>query len=145
MRLTDKYRRLTRYRDHARRALLLEEQRELYNAAPQERMDCSKKTGTSVSYSAQCQSLTVCRREHPELAARPVTLQRGTLRRLATAFKHFFRQGKQKAKPGFPRFPGKGWYDGGVHQSKWPFAITPDPAREVENWAAHESNKKDKP
>ena len=44
---------------------LLEAQRQLYNAALGERIDCWRKAGRSVSRQDQFRSLTVCRREPP--------------------------------------------------------------------------------
>ncbi len=45
------------------------------------------------------------------MAAAPVHLQRGTLKRVDTAFKGFFSRVKRGQTPGFPRYRGKGWYD----------------------------------
>jgi putative transposase len=85
----------------------VEGQRQLYNAALEERIDCYRKTGRTITYIDQCAGLTVCRRELPEMAAMPLKLQRGTLKRLDRAFMGFFRRVKAGQKPGFPRF--KGW------------------------------------
>ena len=79
----------------------LEAQRILYNAALQERMDCYAKTGRTITYIDQCKGLTECRKALPEMAACPVAVQRGTLKRLDGAYKAFFRRG------GFPRFKGR--------------------------------------
>ena len=111
MLLTYKYRLLTSKRDHLRLAELVEEQRQLYNAALQERIDCYDKTGASISLYDQFNSLTECRNTLPDMAAIPANLQRGTLHRLDKAFKSFFKRVKKGEKPGFPRFKGKGWYD----------------------------------
>ncbi len=109
--LTYKYRLLTAKRHHRRLAALVESQRLLYNAALEERIDCYRKTGRSISLYEQFNSLTVCRADDPEMAALPVKLQRGTLRRLDLAYQAFFRRVKAGQKPGFPRFKGRNWYD----------------------------------
>ena len=69
----------------------LEDQRRLYNAALEERIDCYRKTGKGRTYFDQCKALTECRRDLPEMAECPVAIQRGTLKRLDGAFQHFFR------------------------------------------------------
>ena len=86
---------------------LLEAQRQLYNGALEERIDCRRKTGRSISYMDQCKSLTVCRRDLPEMAADPVAIQRGALKRLDEAFQGFFRRARTGGAPGFPRFQGR--------------------------------------
>ena len=111
MYLTYKYRLLTRQRDYKRLDDLIESQRQLYNAALQERIDCYKKTGRNVSFFTQVKELTECRNQMPEMKSLPLDLQRGTLARLDKAFKLFFGRVKRGEKPGFPRFKGKGWYD----------------------------------
>ncbi len=90
---------------------VLEAQRQLYNAALQERCDAWHLAGRSLSYIDQAKSLTVCRREDPEMAAVPVAVQRGTLKRLDEAMKGFFRRVKAGQKPGFPRFRSRRRFD----------------------------------
>ena len=111
MHLTHKYRLMPSKQARDRLGSLLEGQRQLYNAALQERMECHAKTGRSVTLYDQQKSLTVCRRQDPNMAAVPANLQRGTLRRLDNAFKGFFRRCRRGEKPGFPRFRGRGWFD----------------------------------
>ena len=84
---------------------MLDAQRRLYNAALEERIDCYRKTGKSLTYFDQAKSLTVCRRTLPDMAAVPVAIQRGTLKRLDHAFKGFF-QRASRGGAGFPRFQG---------------------------------------
>lgn len=79
-------------------------QKDLYNAALQERIDCYKKTGQGLSYNNQQQSLTQIRQALPEYRAIPVYLSRMTLKRLDIAFKAFFKRVQQGQTPGFPRF-----------------------------------------
>ena len=85
---------------------MLDTQRCLYNAALEERIDCYRKTGTSLTYFDQAKSLTVCRKALPDMAAVPVAIQRGTLKRLDHAFKGFFQRVNQGGA-GFPRFQGR--------------------------------------
>ena len=111
MHLTYRYRLLTSGRNHERLAAALEAQRQLYNAALKERNDCYRKTGRSLTYVDQCAGLTICRRELPEMAAMPATMQRGTLRRLDHVFRSFFRRVKAGERPGRPRFKGRGRFN----------------------------------
>ena len=83
--LTYKYRLLPTRRQHEALTAICESQRILYNAALEERIGCYQKTGGGLSYFTQCQSLTRCRAELPELAQAPVNLQRWTLKRLEDA------------------------------------------------------------
>lgn len=106
--LTYRYRLLPSKRQHAALMGICESQRQLYNAALEERIDCYRKTGKSLSFNDQAKSLTVCRRDIPEMAALPVLLQRWTLKRLDDAFAGFFRRVRAKNRtPGFPRFRNK--------------------------------------
>ncbi|MYA87361.1 MAG: transposase [Boseongicola sp. SB0662_bin_57] len=89
----------------------LEDQRQLWNAALEERIDCYRKTGRSLTYFDQCKALTQCRRDDPEIAACPVAIQRGTLKRLDEAYKHFFRRVRNGETPGFPKFKGRSRFD----------------------------------
>ena len=86
--------------------IMLDTQHHLYNAALEERVDCYRKTGKTLTYFDQAKSLTVCRRTLPDMAAVPVAIQRGTLKRLDHAFKGFFRRVSQGGA-GFPRFQGR--------------------------------------
>lgn len=108
--LTFKYRLLPSRRQHEALQRILNDQRELYNAALQERIDCYQKTGDGVSYYDQMKSLTAIRRECDGWNNYPVKLQRGTLKRLDEAFQGFFRRVKRGDDPGFPRFKGKQWF-----------------------------------
>ena len=108
--LTYKYRVLPNKRQHKALAEICESQRQLYNAALEERTDCYRKTGKGRSLFDQCKAVTECRRDLPEMRALPVNLQRWTLKRLDDAYAAFFRRCKTNGKAGFPRFRGKGWW-----------------------------------
>ncbi len=90
---------------------MLEDQRQLYNAALEERIGCHRKTGKGLSYFDRCRALTECRRDIPGMAACPVAVQRGTLKRLDEAFRAFFRRVKAGGAPGFPKFRGRRSFD----------------------------------
>jgi putative transposase len=110
--LTYRYRLLPLKSQHRALERLCGEQRELYNAALEERIDCYSKTGKTRTYIDQYKELTQCRRELPSMGQLPVNLQRWTLKRLDDAFQGFFRRVKARsAKAGFPRFRGKGRWD----------------------------------
>src|ERR1019366_7189191 len=72
----------------------LDYQRELYNAALEERVGAWKWERRSVSYGDQCRPLTGLREVPPEVLSSGVTLCRGTLKRLDRAFAAFYRRAK---------------------------------------------------
>ena len=86
----------------------LEQQRQLWNGALQERIDAYKKLGKTITSYDQCKSLTEIRRECEGFADYSCSSQRTVLMRLDKAFKDFFRRVKAGGKPGFPRFKGVG-------------------------------------
>lgn len=85
---------------------LLEEQRQLFNAALEERIDAWRKSKTSITRLDQQKSLTVIRAEDPHgFGASPAQMGRWTLKRLDDAFRAFFDRVKRGAgRAGFPRF-----------------------------------------
>lgn len=110
--LTYKYRLLPTRKQHEALQAILDSQRTLYNAALEERIAYYRATGKSRTYIDQCKALTECRRDLPEMAATPLNIQRGTLRRLDEAYKAFFRRAKARnGKAGFPRFRSKGRFN----------------------------------
>jgi putative transposase len=110
--LTYRYRLLPHKSQHRALERLLLAQRELYNAALEERIDCYRKTGKTRTYIDQCKGLTEWRCEFPEWGELPANLQRWTLKRLDEAFQGFFRRLKaRRGKAGFPRFRGKGRWE----------------------------------
>lgn len=114
------YRYRLKLRPSQHRALegILESQRLLYNAALQARMDAWQKARKSVGYIDQCLDLTRIRADDPDgYGSLPVTLCRGTLKRLDLAFQGFFRRVKAGKTPGFPRFkPLSRWDSFGLTQ-----------------------------
>src|ERR1700675_1964465 len=109
--LTYRYRLLPTKPQHRALEAILEYQRQLYNAALEERIEAYRKAKVTRTYFDQTKALTEWRQGHPEASALPVALQRATLKRLDEAYKAFFRRVKRGGKPGFPRFRGKGWFD----------------------------------
>jgi putative transposase len=100
--LTYRYRLLPLKCQHHSLERLCASQRELYNAALEERIDCYRKTGKTRTYIDQCKALTECRHELPAMGELPANLQRWTLKRLDDAFQGFFRRLKtRKGKAGF--------------------------------------------
>jgi putative transposase len=109
--LTYQYRLVPSKSQHRALELILESQRELYNAALEERIG-ARRRGINRSYFDQTKALTDWRRCDSEAASLPANLQRATLKRLDDAYKGFFRRVEVGGvKAGFPRFRGKGWWD----------------------------------
>lgn len=86
---------------------ILESQRQLYNAALEERIGAYSKAGVTRTYIDQTKALTEWRRSDPEASALPACLQRATLKRLDEAYRGFFRRMPRAASPGFPAFAAK--------------------------------------
>lgn len=85
--LSYKYRLLPNKAQHQALATISEGQRQLYNAALQERIDCYRKTGKTISYMSQSGSLTTIRKDDPAgYGALPVTLSRATLQKSIQRF-----------------------------------------------------------
>jgi putative transposase len=106
-----RYRLLPTKAQHRALERILESQRQLYNAALEERIGAYRKAGKAITYFDQSKSLTELRRDDADFSSIPVSLQRATLKRLEEAYRGFFRRVKAGGKPGFPRFRGKGWFD----------------------------------
>ncbi len=86
----------------------LEGQRQLYNAALQERRDAWRLGRHRVTKFAQMRSLTEIRANDAAYGALPATLSRWTLQKVDLAFAAFFQRAKvKKGRAGYPRFRGK--------------------------------------
>ena len=109
--VTYRHRLLPTKRQHRVLEQILESQRQLYNAALEERVDAYRKVGLARTYIDQTKALTEWRQSDQDASAIPVNLQRATLKRLDEAYRGFFRRVKKGGKAGFPRFRGKGWFD----------------------------------
>lgn len=74
--LTYKYRLNPTRAQHRALEMILEQQRQLYNAALAERIDCYAKTGVGITEAAQSRSLTVIRADDPALGCPSAVLLR---------------------------------------------------------------------
>ena len=90
---------------------MLEECRELYNAALGERKSAWEVCRKTISYYDQQSELVDLRRLSAESSSLPSAIQRDPLRRVDRAFKAFFRRIKHGEKPGYPRFRSRSRYD----------------------------------
>lgn len=98
--LTCRYRLLPTKRQHRALEAILESQRQLYNAALEERIVAYRKAKVARTYFDQSKALTEWRQDDPDASALPVNLQRATLRRLDEAYRGFFRRVKAGSKTG---------------------------------------------
>jgi putative transposase len=95
----------------------LEDTRQLYNAALEERREAWRMGKRRVTLYGQQAQLKDIRAADPERYRRwSVNCERAPLRRLDRAFQAFFRRVKAGEKPGYPRFKGRGWFD----SVEWP-------------------------
>lgn len=93
-------------------AAALNDHRDLYNAALEERREAWRKCRVSIRYGDQSAQLKDIRNVDLDGQGRwSFSSQQATLRRLDKAFQAFFRRVKAGRTPGFPRFKGVGWYD----------------------------------
>lgn len=103
MLLTYKFKLKPNSRQHTELGRILEDQRQLYNAALEERISAYQTQGRTLTKYDQYASLA-CLRQEVEFSGLPSRIQRGSVDRLAFAFDAFFRRLKSGEKPGFPRF-----------------------------------------
>jgi putative transposase len=90
----------------------LEDTRQLYNAALEERREAWRKGRHRVTFYSQDAQLKEIRRADQSGVGRwAFTCEREALRRLDRAFKAFFRRVKAGEAPGYPRFRGRGRWD----------------------------------
>jgi putative transposase len=95
----------------------LEDTRQLYNAALEERREAWRMGHHKVTFYSQDAQLKEIRAEDPERYGRwAFTCERAAIRRLDRAFRAFFDRVKAAEKPGYPRFKGLGWWD----SIEWP-------------------------
>ena len=90
---------------------LLEIQRQLYNAALEERRGAWRWEGRAVTRYDQYNGLTAAEDWCPELARFGRRVAQGTLDRLDEAFGHFQRRVRAGQRAGFPRFKGPNRWD----------------------------------
>ena len=82
-------------------------QRELYNAALEERIGAWKWEKRAVTYFDQCLTLSTLKDVRPEVVASGVTLCRGTLKRVDRAYGAFFRRVKLGQTSGVTKLVGR--------------------------------------
>ena len=104
MRRTYKFRLRPTARQHCAFQACLDDHRELYNAALEERRGGWRWNRERVLYGNQSAQLKLIRACCPEQVRWAFSSQQATLRRLNRAFDAFFRRVKAGQKPGFPRF-----------------------------------------
>jgi putative transposase len=91
---------------------MLEDHRQLYNAALEERHEAWRMGRVSISYFSQSAQLKLIRAADPDRQGRwSATSQGRTVRRVQRAFDGFFQRLKAGQSPGYPRFKGRGWFD----------------------------------
>jgi putative transposase len=90
----------------------LEDTRQLYNAALEERREAWRMGRHRLTFYSQDGQLKEIRAGDPERYGRwSFTCERAAIRRLDHAFQGFYRRVRAGEKPGFPRFKGRGWWD----------------------------------
>ncbi|MFF5212093.1 RNA-guided endonuclease InsQ/TnpB family protein [Streptosporangium sp. NPDC000396] len=91
---------------------MLEDHRQLYNAALEERREAYRRRRIGIRYGEQSAQLKQIRAADPDGQGRwSFTSQQQTLRRLNRAFEAFFRRIRAGQTPGYPRFKGRGRFD----------------------------------
>jgi putative transposase len=90
----------------------LEDTRQLYNAAMEERREAWRMGKHHITFYSQDAQLKEIRAADPERFGRwAFKCERAAVRRLDRAFKAFYRRCKAGERPGYPRFKGRGWWD----------------------------------
>jgi putative transposase len=90
--LTYRYRLRPTKRQHHALEAILEGERQLYNAAREERIDAYRKAGITRTLFDQYRGLTDWRKSDVDACTVPAALQRWTLKRVDAAFVLFFRE-----------------------------------------------------
>jgi putative transposase len=104
-------------RQEAALSACLEDTRQLYNAALEERREAWRMGRHRVTFYSQDTQLKEIRGQDPERYGRwSFSCERAAVRRLDRAFQGFFRRCAAGEKPGYPRFKGRGWWD----SIEWP-------------------------
>lgn len=101
----------------------LEDHRQLYNAALEERREAWRQARKSVSFYSQAAQLKEIRATDAAYARWAFSSERYALHHLDRAFQAFFRRMAAGQTPGYPRFKGRGRFDSVTwehgHGSKW--------------------------
>lgn len=90
----------------------LEDTRQLYNAALEERREAWRMGRRRVTFYSQDAQLKEIRAADAERYGRwAYSCERAAIKRLDRAFQAFYRRVRAGEKPGYPRFKGRGWFD----------------------------------
>ncbi len=89
----------------------LDHNREIYNAALEERREAWRLCKVSVTFEMQSAQLPDIKKDCPEFNEIYSQILQDTLKRVDKAFKAFFRRVKKGEKAGYPRFQGYDRYD----------------------------------
>jgi putative transposase len=104
-------------RQEAALGACLEDTRQLYNAALEERREAWRMGRHKITFYDQDAQMKEIRADDPERYGRwSFACERAAIRRLDRAFQGFFRRVRAGEKPGYPRFKGRGWWD----SIEWP-------------------------
>jgi putative transposase len=99
---------------------VLDLNRELYNAALQERRDAYRMCGKSINYIDQANQLPEIKEVRPDLQGVYSQILQDTLRRLDKTWGAFYERVKKGVKAGFPRFKARERYTSFTYpQSGW--------------------------
>jgi putative transposase len=117
MRRSYKFRLRPTRKQQAALCACLEDTRQLYNAALEERREAWRAGRHRITFYSQSAQLKEIRAEDPGRYGRwSFSCGRSAVRRLDRAFQGFFRRVRAGEKPGYPRFKGRGWWD----SIEWP-------------------------
>jgi len=89
----------------------LDRNRELYNAALEERREAWRMSRVSVTFAMQSAQLPEIKEDRPEYKDIYSQVLQDTLHRVDKAFKAYFKRCKEGKTPGYPRFQGYDRYD----------------------------------
>jgi putative transposase len=90
---------------------ILDRNRELYNAALEERREAYRMSKVNISFEMQSAQLPAMKEDRPEYKEIYAQILQETLHRVDKAFKAFFRRVKKGEKSGYPRFQGYDRYN----------------------------------
>jgi putative transposase len=117
MRRSYKFRLRPTRKQEAALSACLEDTRQLYNAALEERREARRSGRHKVTFHSQDAQLKEIRAGDPEQYGRwAFGCERAAVRRLDRAFLGFFRRVRAGERPGYPRFKGRGWWN----SIEWP-------------------------
>lgn len=111
MRKAFKYRLWTNKNQERELGIMLETHRHLYNACLAQKKDAYELEKKSIKYTEQSVWFKAERTTNDYFARINFSSAQATMRRLDKSFQAFFRRIKTGAKPGYPRFKGRDFFD----------------------------------